>query len=54
MNKIILRFTALAHAAKTVAAEDIQSNKLLSLSQVVEKWMIEELQSRNHQDLIQK
>jgi len=60
MNNVIKRFTVLANAARTAAAEDIQSNKLLSLSQVVEKWMIEtcrEMKKQNYglyQDLISK
>jgi len=45
IDRLIVSFTSLAHAAKQVLNEDKDSKKLLGLSQVIDKWMLEAFNS---------
>jgi len=45
INRLIISFTSLAHAAKQVLNEDKESKKLLGISQVLDKWMLEAFNS---------
>jgi hypothetical protein len=41
IEKLLMSYTSLSHAAKQVMNEDKDSKKLLGLSQVLDKWMLE-------------
>ena len=45
IEKVILSYTSLAHASKQIMNEENDAKKLLGISQVVEKWMVETYQS---------
>jgi hypothetical protein len=41
INQIILRYTSIAKAVEIVSSEEYDSAKLLGLSQVLDKWVVE-------------
>ena len=49
IDRIILSYTTLGHAAKQIMAENHNAKKLLDISMVIEKWLIESLQVEQHQ-----